>query len=169
MESSDYRQERVSCVVFALYLILLCWLILFKLRVRAEDIPEIRSLNLIPFFYDSKSSIHFREVLYNVVVFIPAGFYFSAFFSKKNILYAPAAAALLSLSFEILQWIYSIGASDITDLITNTVGGYCGMQLFILLGRIAGKHRMKIVNTLGIIIELAGLFLITMVTAANWD
>lgn len=167
MESSDYRQERMSCAVFALYLVMLCWLILFKFRVRADDNLTMRSLNLIPFYYDSKSSIHLREVLYNILVFVPAGFYFSALFSKTNVKYAPAAAAGISLSFEILQWVFSIGASDITDLITNTLGGYCGMLLFVAMGRIAGRHRMKIINTLGIIIELSALLLITAVTIAN--
>ena len=169
MESSGYKEERVSCAVFSVYMALLCWLVLFKLRVSAEDIQCIRSLNLIPFYYGSESSIHLREVLYNVIVFIPAGFYFSALFSKRNVLYAPTAVAAVSLTFEILQWIYSIGASDITDIITNTLGGFCGMLLFEFLGRHAERHRMKIVNTLGIIIEAAGLLLITAVTIANMD
>ena len=147
-ESSDYREDRVSCAVFAVYLFLLCWLVLFKLGVSAEDIQRLRSLNLIPFYYDSQSSVHLREVVFNILVFIPAGFYFSAMFFRENIRYAPAAAALVSLSFEILQWIFSLGASDITDLITNTLGGFCGMLLFVMMGRVAGRRRMKIVNTL---------------------
>lgn len=167
MESVNNREKRISYIVFGVYLLLLCWLVLFKFAVRAEDIPRLRNLNLIPFYYDSENSVHLREVVFNILFFIPAGFYFSAMFTKKNILLAPAATAIISLLFEISQWVFSIGASDITDLIMNTVGGLCGMLLFVIMGRIAGKHRMKIINVLGIIIEFSGLLLITVLRLAN--
>lgn len=167
MESVNNREKRISYIVFGVYLLLLCWLVLFKFAIRAEDIPRLRNLNFIPFYYDSENSVHLREVVLNVLAFIPAGFYFSAIFSKMNILLAPVATALISFLFESSQWVFSIGASDITDLIMNTIGGLCGMLLFVIMGRIAGQHRMKIINALGIIIEFSGLFLITALTLAN--
>ena len=48
-----------------------------------EAIPNMRSINLNPFHYDMENSVHFRKVLYNVIVFIPAGFYFTEFLKKK--------------------------------------------------------------------------------------
>lgn len=167
MEALNNREKKISYTVFAVYLLLLCWLVLFKFAVRAEDLPRLRGLNLIPFHYDSENSVHLREVVLNVLAFVPAGFYFSAIFSKRSIFLAPAAAALVSLLFELSQWVFSIGASDITDLITNTFGGFCGMLLFVILGRIAGRYRMKLINTLGIIMEAAGLLLIAALTFAN--
>lgn len=103
--------------------------------------------------------------MFNVLVFILSGFCFLAFFSKKRI--ALTGTAMLSLLFEIVQWVFSIGASDITDLITNTSGGLCGMLLFLIMGKIAGQHRMKINNAIGIVIESAGLLLIALLTLAN--
>ncbi len=42
----------------------------------------------------------------------------------------------LSLTFEIIQFIFAIGATDITDVITNTVGGFLGLKLYGL----SNKH-----------------------------
>lgn len=161
------KERTVTCVVFAVYILLLVWLVLFKFAVRIEDIPGMRSMNLIPFYYEQENSFHLKEILYNVIVFIPAGFYFSAIAGKKNIFLGTAATAVLSFLFEAIQWICSIGATDITDLITNTFGGFLGMLLFLVMGKITLKYRMKIINTLGIIIEIFGCMLLFFILAAN--
>ena len=75
--------------------------------------------------------------------------------------------AILSLLFEITQWIFSIGASDITDLITNTLGGICGLFLFILMGNISYSRRMGIANLIGIVIELLGGGILVLLLIAN--
>ena len=72
-------------VVMGIYLLFLCWLILFKLADSIDKIPSMRGINLIPFHYDQLSNTRFHkmEVLYNVLVFIPAGFFFSALGKRK--------------------------------------------------------------------------------------
>ena len=147
-------------MIFAIYLILLCWLVLFKFALSPAMIPNMRGINLKPFRYALANMTHLKEVIYNVLVFIPAGVYFSAIFARKNILLGTVSATLLSLIFETAQWIFSIGVSDITDLITNTGGGFLGMLLFWIMGKIAFRERMKIFNTLGVMIEVAGILML---------
>lgn len=161
------RERKWTCVVFGVYAAFLVWLVLFKLATNWEQIPCQRGINLIPFHYDQENSVHGKEVLYNVLVFVPAGYYFGAFFQKKNIFLGTAAAAALSLLFEITQWVFSMGASDITDLITNTLGGLCGVALFWLMGKVTGKHRMTIANTVGMVLELSGGALLALLLLAN--
>lgn len=161
------RQRTWTGVVFGVYVAFLVWLVLFKLATNLEQIPCQRGINLIPFHYDQENSVHLKEVLYNMLVFVPAGYYFAAFLQKKNIFLGTAAAAALSLFFEITQWVFSIGASDITDLITNTLGGLCGVALFWLMGKAAGKHRMTIANTVGVVLELSGGALLALLLIAN--
>ena len=130
------KKEKVfAYVVMGIYLLFLCWLVLFKLADSIDKIPSMRGINLIPFHYDQLSNTRFHqmEVLYNILVFVPAGFFFSAF-GKRKIISGIIVSAMLSLCFEILQWIFALGASDITDLITNTVGGTVGTFLFLLWG-----------------------------------
>ena len=161
------KEKKITYLVFGIYLIFLCWLVLFKCAISIEDIPHFRGVNLIPFYYNNENSVHLKEVVYNIVVFIPAGFYFTALFGKEKKLTGVFITAILSLLFEITQWIFSIGASDITDLITNTLGGICGLFLFILMGKISYSRRMGIANLIGIVIELLGGGILVLLLIAN--
>ena len=149
-------------VVMGIYLLFLCWLILFKLADSIDKIPSMRGINLIPFHYDQLSNTRFHqmEVLYNVLVFVPAGFFFSAF-GKGKVTSGIIASAMLSLCFEILQWIFALGASDITDLITNTVGGAFGTFLFFAMGKLFKGNQLKIACIIGAIFE--AIFIILMI------
>ena len=119
--------------------------ILVKEIQNIDKIPSMRGINLIPFHYDQLSNTRFHqmEVLYNILVFVPAGFFFSAF-GKRKIISGIIVSAMLSLCFEILQWIFALGASDITDLITNTVGGTFGTFMFFATGKLFKGHQVKI-------------------------
>ena len=157
------KKEKVfAYVVVGLYLLFLCWLILFKLADSVDKIPSMRGINLIPFYYDrlSNTSFHLTEVLYNVLVFVPAGFFFTAFGKGK-----PAkgiiACAALSLGFEILQFVFALGASDITDLMTNTAGGTLGAIMFSVMGKLFKGRQLTIVCFAGAVIE--ALFIILLI------
>ena len=157
------KKEKVfAYVVMGIYLLFLCWLILFKLADSIDKIPSMRGINLIPFHYDQLSNTRFHqmEVLYNVLVFVPAGFFFSAF-GKGKVTSGIIASAMLSLCFEILQWIFALGASDITDFITNTAGGALGTFLFFAMGKLFKGHQVRIVCIIGAIIE--AIFIILMI------
>lgn len=161
------KEKVITYIVFALYLLILCWLVLFKLATSINMIPSMRGINVIPFYYDEEVSFHTREVIFNAIVFVPAGFYFSAIFSNKSIWLGTAASAILSLFFEAVQWIFSIGASDITDIITNTIGGLCGMIIVLVMGKMVSKHRMTIANVLGIIVEIFAVAFLVLKIALN--
>ena len=87
LNHKNNAERIVTFVVVAIYLLLLLWLVLFKFATTIEEIPHMRNLNLILFHYDEETSTHWQEVIYNVVLFIPVGFYFSVFFSKKTPIY----------------------------------------------------------------------------------
>lgn len=161
------RERKFSYIVFVFYLLLLCWLVLFKFATSMEAIPHIRGINLIPFHYDMENSVHLKEVIYNIIVFIPCGVYLSAFLSKKSIGLGILITFILSMVLEVLQWIFAIGASDITDVIGNTLGGVIGLSTFLLMGKIAPKCRMKIVNGIGLVVEVLAIVLLGILYVAN--
>ena len=41
-----------------------------------------------------------------------------------------------SLALEVLQYIFAIGRSDITDLLTNTCGGILGIVIYLVLAKL---------------------------------
>ena len=157
------KKEKVfAYVVMGIYLLFLCWLVLFKLADSVDKIPSMRGINLIPFHYDQLANTRFHrmEILYNILVFVPTAFFFSAF-GKRKVISGIIASAILSLCFEILQWIFALGASDITDFITNTAGGALGTFLFFAMGKLFKGHQVRIVCIIGAIIE--AIFIILMI------
>ena len=49
----EKRKEKIfAYIVMGIYLLFLCWLILFKLADSINKIPSMRGINLIPFHYD---------------------------------------------------------------------------------------------------------------------
>ena len=158
------RQEKIQFLaVFIVYLAFLIWLILFKLSFSIQDIPRIRGLNLIPFHYDEASDFHLREILYNMVVFIPFGVCSAVIFSRQNRYLAFLAPILASLFFETMQYIFRLGGTDITDLIMNTLGGWGGILIFFLIRTVRSEKAVRTVNTIGIALEVLAILFAIMV------
>ena len=107
-------------ILFFTYCILLIWIIIFKTALSLEEIKYLSwwSINFIPFYYSNETSSHFREIMENLLIFVPFWIYLKMM-NKSNIKII-LFAFILSLSFEICQFVFKIWASDITDLIVNT-------------------------------------------------
>ncbi|EKF52084.1 VanZ family protein [Lactococcus garvieae] len=122
--------HKFSKIIFSYYLFFLFWGILFKFNITdtisvAQHFPTY-SLNLSPF----NASGGRLEVIFNILIFIPFGYYLSVLSDKKSFLGKVSTIFFISLLVEVLQFIFGIGASDITDIITNTSGGLLGLLLF---------------------------------------
>jgi glycopeptide antibiotics resistance protein len=126
-------QNNITLVLLAIYLLALIWIILFKMSMFNEIFrPErIRSINLIPFHYDEETSYHMSEVMVNMIIFAPLGIYLKML--KAESIKVIFCGLGISILFESLQFIFGIGASDITDVITNTAGTAAGTGLYCLL------------------------------------
>lgn len=129
-------------ILLSFYLAALLWLLLFKFSFDITSVIEYhqtRSLNLIPFAGFSHGGI--REMLDNVIVFIPLGLLIAingkrlSFWRKFSIISA------ISLVVEIVQFVFAIGITDITDLITNSAGGFIGLWLYQLGTKYYGNSK----------------------------
>ena len=158
------RQRIFSIVVCGIYLLLLTWLVLGKFTFHPD---RFRGVNWIPFYYTEENSWHFREVVYNVLAFVPAGVYASAFLAKKPVWARILPVFGLSVLYETLQWVLVIGMTDVTDVLMNTLGGLIGLGLFRLLGKIFPRRRMAVINGVGLGVECAGLALLLFLTLMN--
>ena len=63
----------------------------------------------------------------NIIAFIPFGVMLGVNFKQLLFKYKIAVIFAFSLAVEITQYVLAIGASDITDLIMNTLGGLIGI------------------------------------------
>lgn len=78
------KRAGINCLVpflFAVYMVLLVWIILFKLQLSIHDLDTVRNINLIPFHYENEigMNFHLKEVLENIGIFIPFGIYLCMF------------------------------------------------------------------------------------------
>ena len=161
------KQKRVSYIVFSVYFILLIWLVLFKFATSLSALPSMRSINLIPFYYIQETNTHLKEILYNIIVFVPLGVYVQIFKEDWKIAAKCLAVFGISFLFEAVQFIFAIGASDVTDLIGNTIGGIVGILFSIIMKKIAPKKFISIINVSGLLIEIAVVGLMLLLLWAN--
>lgn len=137
-------------ILFTLYLLLLVWIILFKLQFSLGDVDPARSVNLVPFAYDGGVTLraHIIEMLQNFALFIPFGVYLCMFRREPKLwvkLLLPFAASLL---LEVAQYVFSAGRSDVTDLIMNGCGGALGLLVHAAAVRLfRGRERADAVIT----------------------
>ena len=104
-------------------------------------------VNLIPlinlFDYDSKRDL-FLNVIGNIAMFIPSGIVLPIIYKRLDtfikVLFAGGG---ISLCIEIVQLPFSVRATDIDDLILNTIGVIAGYGIYALIRHIRRitKHR----------------------------
>ncbi len=161
------KQKTMTYLVLGIYLVLLIWLVLFKLTVNFGELARFRSFNYIPFYYDSAVSFHAKEVIYNILIFIPLGVYIAVLKKEWPFALKIVPCLFLSIAFEIAQFVFAIGASDITDVITNTLGGIIGIVLGFCLRKIFRQKHMAIINISGGLIEGVAVTLLAILLIAN--
>ncbi|MGL5245143.1 MAG: VanZ family protein, partial [Sarcina sp.] len=138
MKNKESTQRILTNILFIVYLIVLTWIIAFKMQFSIKELDGLRGINLIP-FHESvivNNSIDFSEIVYNIIVFIPFGVYISMLKGKWSFLKKVIPIVGTSLLYEILQFVFAIGASDITDIIGNTFGGIIGIFIYLIFHRL---------------------------------
>ncbi len=163
------NKKKMTAFVACTYLILLVWLVLFKLATDASLIPHYRGINWIPFAQSVivNGEIYIKEIIYNMLVFIPCGVYLQYLFPEKPGWKKIGSGFLLSLSLETAQLVFALGASDITDLLSNTMGVILGLGLFQLIEKKFKERSIQIVNTIGLSIEFCAIALALLLSLAN--
>lgn len=155
--------DRLTIVLFNIYLLAICWILLLKLGVRFSYMGKQR-VNLVPF---NDQSILSAENIMNTVIFVPLGIYAGILYERwifgKKLLFF----FLLSFTVEALQYILRVGAFDITDTITNTLGGIIGFIVFLAIekafnNRIRAKKFTNIMAAAGTVLMIVLLLLLKM-------
>ncbi len=126
-------------LVNTLMYVYLSFVLYFTLMPVITSLPFIlnhpyKPMNMVPFVDVLRGrGDFFRQVLLNVIMMVPFGFLFPLTRSPaagfgKTIFFC----CIMSLGIELLQpLINGFRSADITDLITNTIGGMVGYILYI--------------------------------------
>lgn len=157
--------KELLSLIFVIYLLLLFELVTYK------EI-EYRSINLIPFKeifrYSLNSSGFYKQVLGNILLFIPLGYFISYYIKNVKTGTIIFSSILISIVIETVQ--YFIGRCfDIDDIILNSVGGLIGFLVFAFLSSVKEKlppifqkdyfySLTSLILVIGVVIFLLDLF-----------
>lgn len=147
-------------LLFIVYILLLYYLLL-----STENATS--GINLIPFTemtrYNIGSKAFFYNVVGNIVLFIPFGYFVSDYLKAKRTHHILLTSVLISLTAELIQ--FKIGrAFDVDDIILNVVGAIIGFMCYISM-RAVKNHLPRFLqnnifyNFLAIIVILIIIFL----------
>lgn len=148
MNEKLLKYKKVTSILFIVYFLLLTWIIVFKTEFSISSLVTERSINLIPFKESVivNGKISFSEIINNAIVFIPVGVFTVMLADNWKFIKMAAVPFGISLLYEITQYIFAVGACDVTDLINNTLGGIVGILIFKLRRKVLGNKTYKVVN-----------------------
>ena len=98
--------------------------------------------NFVPFKeifrYNFTSKLFVKNILGNILLFMPFGLFISAYLDNRKIFPSLILTLISSVSIEIVQ--YLIGrVFDVDDIILNLVGGLIGSIIFVILDKLRDK------------------------------
>lgn len=165
------KENRLTTILLILYLIILTWIILFKMGLNFKYLPYIRSINLIPFKESLiiNGRISLKEIFANLVVFIPVGIYINILENDKKLYKKIIPIFLITLFYEVSQYIFHIGATDVTDIIMNTLGGIVGIaitNIFYKIFKDSSKVN-KILNVVALICTIVIMLFLLVLIISN--
>lgn len=149
------KNKFISISLFIIYILVLTWIIIFKTMPYLTHMPA-RSLNLMPFkgtaVYNGRYD--YRELVGNIIIFIPFGVFVSMAVRKFNLVAAFIYGAILSFMYETVQYVLICGAADITDVIMNTIGALSGAIIYLIFKAIFKNKHIEVINAIGIVMLL---------------
>lgn len=155
--------------MFFIYLFMLLYVLLLS-RIRfGYWSTSSRSVNLVPFYTISEyvsggigwiGGAAFSNIVLNVLMFVPLGLYLAVLRRGRGLFLCWSITALFSLSAEVAQWIFAVGAADIDDVILNALGGAIGVLLYKLLVFVLAedKRARSFVAAASVIIGVPALY-----------
>lgn len=148
-------------VVLGLYVLVLVWVVLLKIHTDGfGDLVGRRSINMVPLGGTGAGGLGSSELAVNVLAFIPLGVLVFLATRRRSFARVFLPVVGVSLVFEIVQYVFGIGASDITDVLTNTAGGLVGIGIAWLCLRLLGDRaqRWLLVALVVVLVALAAGF-----------
>lgn len=163
------KRNTLTLVLFIIYLLALTWMILFKLQFSIPDMHGERVVNLIPFLgsFGDGGMMRFSEIRNNILVFIPFGIYLCMLKIPRPFVEKVLAIVGLTFVFEAIQFIFAIGRADITDVLSNTLGGIVGIGIYVLLSKALKGRTNQVINVLAAVFTVLAVLLVALLLISH--
>lgn len=123
---------------------------------------------MIPFADVSRHNL--RDTVYNLLVFIPFGLLLRVNLKRATFWRGLAIIFLFSLAVETAQFVFAIGVTDITDVITNTLGGFLGLILYQFSNRYVDSEKLdRFIVVAGTILLIVFIVLLGILLSRNFQ
>lgn len=140
------KNKKLIKILFYIYIAFLILFVVLKFDGSFERIISLhnsiienekdglRNINLIPFrsispyLKNITEPYAFKNIIVNILVFIPLGFFVSNK-NSKNVFKTLAICLSVILSIECIQLLFKIGFFDVDDIILNFIGSLIGMGI----------------------------------------
>ena len=161
--------KEIFTLIFILYIMCLFEVVTF------QDI-NFGTSNFIPFKeifrYSLGSRLFIKNIVGNVLLFLPYGYYITYYLKSKKIYPTIFLTIIVSTTIELVQ--LKIGRTfDIDDIILNTLGGIIGSYIYIVIENIKDKlpsifKSDAVINTIVIILIILIIFYSFNLNIFNW-
>lgn len=140
------KNKKLIKILFYIYIAFLILFVVLKFDGSFERIISLhnsiienekdglRNINLIPFksispyLRNITEPYAFKNIIANILVFIPLGFFISNK-NSKNVFKTVVICISVILSIECIQLLFKIGFFDVDDIILNFIGSLIGMGI----------------------------------------
>lgn len=144
------KNKKLIKILFSIYILFLILFVVLKFDGSFERIISLhnsiienekdglRNINLIPFrsmspyLRDITEPYAFKNIIANILVFIPLGFFISNK-NPKNVFKALIICLGVILSIELIQLFFKIGFFDVDDIILNFIGSLLGVFISLFV------------------------------------
>jgi glycopeptide antibiotics resistance protein len=166
-EPSRRNRRGLLRVLFATYLALLAWIVVWKLGTPFIGDGGLREVKLVPFVSSACNGASApSEVIANVVLFLPFGVYLGLIAPTWTWWRTTATIAGASVLAETMQFALAVGASDVTDVVTNTLGGLAGLVVVALVRRRLGTRTLAVVARACAVLTVVALLAVAAFVAS---
>lgn len=153
-------QEDLIMLIFIIYI--LC---LFQI-VTSQDVSGEHGINITLFKeltrYEFGSRLFYRNIIGNIMLFIPFGFFTSYYLTVERKRFILFLTIIVSFVIEFIQ--LKIGrAFDVDDVILNVIGGLLGYWLYRIVNKLFGNLSRNIKGSLTLLLLLVGIVVATII------
>lgn len=144
------KHKKIEIYKELINLVFITYIILLFSLVTATDFSSFGN-NFIPFKeifrYKITSKLFYRNVVGNMILFIPFGYFVSYYCKTKNITYSLVLSTIISTTIESIQMILG-RCFDVDDIILNVLGGIIGYIIYVIGEIIFKKTSEKFKNNI---------------------
>lgn len=150
--------KELLMLFFIIYILLLYHIVTFQDNNYGTN-------NLVPFKeilrYNITSSLFVKNVLGNILLFVPFGLFTSYIVKNKTVFPTAILTFLVSCSIEFAQM--CIGrTADVDDVILNTIGGIVGYIIYYVFMRISDK--MPEFMKKNVFLDILAILIVVLIT-----